>query len=179
MPWKQASTNTCSRSATGSCTSHSCEGLAELRQLMPRITTQGVRTEEQLKRQQFSTPPTQSYLASKVAAVRPDDVVLESSAGNGGLVIWPKAMGAKVHVNEISERRRDMLKLIGFGDATAHDGELIHVQLDPRLRPTVVIINPPFSTSTRQEDGVGRNSNKFGFNHLEAALQRLEEGGRW
>lgn len=154
------------------------EGLAELRQLMPRITTQGVRTEEQLKRQQFSTPPTQSYLASKVAAVRPDDVVLESSAGNGGLVIWPKAMGAKVHVNEISERRRDMLKLIGFGDATAHDGELIHVDLDRNVKPTLAIINPPFSTSTQQEDGVGRNSNKFGFNHLEAALQRLEEGGR-
>ena len=153
------------------------EGLAQLRELMPRITSQGVRTEEQIKNQQFSTPPTESYIAAKVAGLKPSDVVLEPSAGNGGLAVWPKVIGAEVHVNEIAPRRQEMLKVAGFDKPTAHDGELINALLDPKVKPTVVLMNPPFSAST-QKSYEAANRNQYGFNHVDQALQRLEDGGR-
>lgn len=153
------------------------KGLKELRELMPRITSQGTRTDEQIKNQQFSTPPTESYVAAKVAGLKPSDVVLEPSAGDGGLAVWPKAMGAQTHVNEISDRRREMLQHVGFDKPTAHDGELLNSLLDSKVKPTVVLMNPPFSAST-QKSYAAKNRNQYGFNHVDHALQRLEPGGR-
>lgn len=153
------------------------EGLRQIRGLMERIPSQGVRTEEQIKNQQFSTPPTEAYLVAKVAGIKPSDVVLEPSAGNGGLALWAKAMGAETHVNEIAERRQEMLKEVGFNKPTAHDGELINALLDPKVKPTVVVMNPPFSANTMKSNEA-RNNNQYGFNHLDQALQRLEPNGR-
>lgn len=153
------------------------EGLKDLRKLMERVTSQGVRTAEQDKFQQFSTPPTESYVVAKVADLKPTDVVLEPSGGNGGLAVWPKSIGAEVHVNEISDRRREMLELAGFGKATAHDGEIINALMDPAIRPTVILMNPPFSAGGAKA-GVARNNNQYGFNHVDSALQRLAPGGR-
>jgi 2'-5' RNA ligase/phage FluMu protein gp41 len=153
------------------------EGLNFLRQLMGRITSQGVRTEEQIANQQFSTPPTEGYVLAKIADLKPTDVVLEPSAGNGGLAIWPKSIGATVYVNEISERRRQMLEAVGFTNISNHDGELINTLLDRGILPTVILMNPPFSAGT-VKSGPAANDNKYGFNHLNHALQRLQPGGR-
>lgn len=153
------------------------EGLKTLRELMTHLTSQGTRTDEQIKNQQFSTPPTESYIAAKAADIKTSDVVLEPSAGNGGLAVWPKAIGAETHVNEIAPRRREMLELAGFGKPTAHDGEIINSLLDPKIRPTVILMNPPFSAST-QKSFAAKNDNKYGFNHVDSALQRLEPNGR-
>ena len=116
--------------------------MARLRGLMNRLTSQATRTEDQVKNQQFSTPPTESYVVARVAALKPSDVVLEPSAGNGGLAVWPKAIGAEVHVNEIAPRRQAMLEAVGFDPPTAHDGELINALLDPSIKPTVILMNP-------------------------------------
>lgn len=153
------------------------QAMGELRGLMDHITSQGIRTEEQVQKQQFSTPPTESFTVAKAAGIRPDDVVLEPSAGNGGLVVWPKAIGAQVHVNEISDRRRAMLEAIGFTGATAHDGEILNSLLDRGVKPTVVLMNPPFSAGTVKSNEA-KNKNLYGFNHVDAALQRLQPGGR-
>lgn len=154
------------------------KALAELRELMTRVTSQGTRTDEQIKNQQFSTPPTEAYVAARVANLKPDDVVLEPSAGNGGLAVWPKSIGAETHVNEISKRRSQALRDNGFGDnLTHHDGELINALLDPKVKPTVVLMNPPFSASTTKSN-VAPNRNRYGYNHVEQALQRLAPGGR-
>ncbi len=152
-------------------------GLEQLRRLMSRLTTQSIRTDEQIANQQFSTPPTISYVAAKAAAITPDDIVLEPSAGNGGLAVWPKALGAQVFTNEIAPRRREMLEAAGLGKATAHDGELINALLDRSIQPTVVLMNPPFSASTLKSH-TAKNNNTYGFNHVESALQRLAPGGR-
>lgn len=152
-------------------------GLQQLRQLMSRLTTQSIRTDEQLANQQFSTPPTLSYVVAKVANLHPDDVVLEPSAGNGGIAAWPKSIGATVFTNEISPRRREMLEAAGLGGATAHDGELINALLDRSIQPTVVLMNPPFSASTLKSH-TAKNNNTYGFNHVESALQRLVPNGR-
>lgn len=153
------------------------QGLAEIRKLMALLPTQGIRTDEQLKAQQFSTPPSESYVAALAAALRSDDVVLEPSAGNGGLAAYPKSIGATVHVNEISDRRAQMLEAAGFGKPTAHDGELINALLDTKIQPTVVLMNPPFSSGALKSH-LGRNRNQYGFNHVDQALQRLAPGGR-
>ncbi len=153
------------------------KGLAELRELMAKLTSQGTRTDEQIKLQQFSTPPTESYVVAKVANLKPTDVVLEPSAGNGGLAVFAKSIGAEVHVNEISDRRAHMLEFLGFGKPTAHDGEIINALLDPKIQPTVVLMNPPFSAGTVKSHEA-RNRNIYGFNHVDSALQRLAPGGR-
>ncbi len=153
------------------------KALAELRELMSRLTTQGARTQEQIDNQQFSTPPTESFVAAKVANIKPDDVMLEPSAGNGGIAVWPKSIGATVVVNEISDRRAKFLEELGFGKPTAHDGELIASLLAPAPRPTVVVMNPPFSASTLKSHEAA-NSNKYGFNHVDSALQALLPNGR-
>lgn len=153
------------------------EALLQLRGLMDKITSQGVRTDEQVKNQQFSTPPTEAYVVAKVANLKPEDVVLEPSAGNGGLAAWAKSIGAEVFVNEIAERRRDMLREAGLGEATAHDGEIINSLLDPAIKPTVILMNPPFSAST-QKSFEAKNRSVYGFNHVDSALQRLAPNGR-
>ena len=116
-------------------------------------------------------------MVAKVADLKPSDVVLEPSAGNGGLAVWPKAIGAEVHVNEIAPRRQEMLEFAGFGKPTAHDGEIINSLLDAKIQPTVILMNPPFSASTLKSYEA-KNSNKYGFNHVDQALQRLTDGGR-
>jgi hypothetical protein len=153
------------------------KGLAELRDLMGKITSQGTRTEDQIKNQQFSTPPTESYVAAKVANLKPSDVVLDPSAGNGGLAVWPQSIGAETHVNEIAPRRQEMLKAVGFDKPTAHDGEIINSLLDQKVKPTVILMNPPFSAST-QKSFEAKNRSQYGFNHVDSALQRLEPNGR-
>src|SRR3546814_13629706 len=54
-----------------------------------------------------------------------------------------------------------------------HDGELIDDLLPLSIRPTVVLINPPFSRS------IGRHADPLAaLRHLRAALKRLDAGGR-
>src|SRR3546814_2379349 len=54
-----------------------------------------------------------------------------------------------------------------------HDGELIDDLLPLSIRPTAVLINPPFSRS------IGRHADPLAaFRHLRAALKRLDAGGR-
>src|SRR5215831_2112307 len=65
-----------------------------LRPLIRRLPTQADRTAEQSELQQFSTPPTISYLAARLLNPTPNDTVLEPSAGTGSLAIWPLSVGA-------------------------------------------------------------------------------------
>lgn len=150
--------------------------IAELRAVLQRMPTQTVRNEDQLKRQQFSTPPTIAYVVDRVAAPRPNDVVLEPSAGIGGLVAAIKSSVAAVHLNEIEPRRAELAQAIGFDKPSGHNGEIINAELDRGLVPSLVIMNPPFSAGNLSHEGA--NSNKYGFNHLDSALQRLAPGGR-
>src|SRR3546814_3784373 len=54
-----------------------------------------------------------------------------------------------------------------------HDGELIDDLLPLSIRPTVVLINSPFSRS------IGRHADPLAaLRHLRAALKRLDAGGR-
>ena len=148
-------------------------GVPHAAALMERLPTQTVRSEEQIQLQQFSTPIDIAAVAAALAAIGPDDIVLEPSAGNGLLAVQvPQHAG--LQLNEIDPRRRERLTSV-FPNAiiTGHDGAAL-VSLHAALeRPTVVLMNPPFSRS------VGRGADSLAaLRHLQAAIRRVVRGGR-
>jgi predicted RNA methylase len=148
------------------------QALRPLTQLLPR---QADRTREQVLLQQFSTPPALAYIAARLLNPSPTDTVLEPSAGTASLAIWPRAVGARVVCNEISPRRRMLLdQVLGF-ETHSVDAEFIHDLLAPEIRPTAVLMNPPFSATGGR---VAKNRTIYGARHIESALRRLEQGGR-
>ena len=148
--------------------------LAELVELVASLPTHTVRSEEQIELQQFSTPAPIAYLAALAAQLSPADLVLEPSAGTGLLAAFARRAGAGLVLNELDPLRAEMLQAAFPGvRVTRHDAELIHDLLPPAIRPTAVLINPPFSRS------VGRHADPLAaFRHLRAALMRLVPGGR-
>ena len=137
------------------------------------------RSEEQLQLQQFSTPLPLAYAALQAAAIRPGDVVLEPSAGTGMLAVMAHcALGAQcagaLHLNELAATRAGLLAGLFPGCAvTRHNAEAIRDHL-PELRPTVVLMNPPFSASP----GVDRIRHDADLRHIRSAFSMLTPGGR-
>ena len=137
------------------------------------------RSEEQVAMQQFSTPLPLAYAALQAAAVRPGDVVLEPSAGTGMLAVLAEcALGSRaegaLHLNELSATRAGLLDALFPGaSVTRCNAEAIADHL-PFVRPTVVLMNPPFSVSP----GVARRRHDADLNHLRSACAMLPPGGR-
>ena len=151
------------------------ESLDEITEsILNAIPTQTKRSEEQVSLQQFSTPPNIAYLASWVANIDNKDTVMEPSAGIGGLASFAKAYGAKVYVNELSESRLEMLKQLPFDGFFNENAEQINNILPDSVSPSVVLMNPPFSST----GGRTKNSTKNAIPHIEQALLRLQDGGR-
>lgn len=151
------------------------ETLAKLQTLLWKLPTQTKRTAEMESFQQFSTPPNIAYLAAWTANVGAKDIVLEPSAGIGGLALWPKAWGATVYGNELSTRRLAFLNQLGLDGTYNLNAEQINNLLPDEIKPSVVLMNPPFSaTAGRTATNKTANAKR----HIEQALDRLEEGGR-
>lgn len=162
------------KSANGSA-AQAVTFLSRMERLLSLLPTQTKRTAEMESFQQFSTPPNIAYLAAWAANVKPADVVLEPSAGIGGLALWPKAWGATVYANELSPRRLEFLNLLGLDGTFILNAEQIDNLLPDNIRPTVVIMNPPFSaTAGRTSTNKTANAKR----HIEQALERLQPGGR-
>lgn len=146
-----------------------------LQPLVSRLPTQTWRSREQISFQQFSTPPAIGFLLVHTLNIKPSEIVLEPSAGTGSLAVWAKICGAKVLTNEIDSRRRLLLRQIGFAPTT-FNAEFINDFLGPEIAPDCVVMNPPFSANGGRTKN---NSSKFGFRHVESALERLKKGGRF
>lgn len=151
------------------------QSVKRLQELLSLLPTQTVRTQEQLDFQQFSTPPNIAYLAAWSANISRNDSVLEPSAGIGGLAVFAKAWGADVTVNELSKRRLGVLRSMGFDRVFNENAEQIDNILPDSVSPSVVIMNPPFS-STAGRTKTNRTSNAE--KHIDQALSRLRDGGR-
>ena len=148
------------------------EFMQDMLELLP---TQNVRTQEMEDFQQFSTPPNIAYLAAWAAKIGNTDFVLEPSAGIGGLAVFAKAWGAEVAVNELSKRRLEVLRAMGFDHLFNENAEQIDNILPDHISPSVVIMNPPFSsTAGRTANNKTSNAEK----HIDQALARLKDGGR-
>ena len=136
------------------------------------------RSEDQLRYQQFSTPLPLAYAALQAAMIRPGDVVFEPSAGTGMLAVMAQlALGknaAALHLNELAPVRAGLLAgLFPGSNVTRHNAESIRDRL-PELRPTVVLMNPPFSASP----GIGRIRHHADLHHIRSAFSMLPPGGR-
>lgn len=149
--------------------------LTYLENFMVTIPRESKRTDEQITFQQFSTPPTIAYIASWVSNFNENDVVLEPSAGIGGLAVFPHTWGATVYGNELSDQRIAFLKELGLKEVFHENAEQIDNVLPDYVKPTSVIMNPPFSsTAGRTSKNKTTNSQR----HLTQALERLEPNGR-
>ena len=137
------------------------------------------RSEGQVARQQFSTPLPLAYAVLQAARVRPGEVVLEPSAGTGMLAVLAEcALGSRaagaLHLNELAAVRAGMLDgLFPEASVTRHNAEAIGDCL-PHVRPSVVLMNPPFSTTP----GVDRRRRGADLLHVRAAFALLPPGGR-
>jgi predicted RNA methylase len=148
------------------------EMLGKVASLLPTHTR---RSQESQALQQFSTPIELAFAAATAAAVRPADVVLEPSAGTGLLAIFAELAGSRLVLNELAEARAGLLNQL-FRDVstTRHDAAHIHDHLDGALRPSVVLMNPPFSVAAHV-DGVVADA---ALRHVTSAFARLADGGR-
>ena len=156
--------------------------VAELEDLAERLPTKTERTAETAAYDQFSTPPALAYVAAWVADVDARDVVFEPSAGTGSVAVWAQVAGARVHANELSERRADVLRLALDEQAagadrvrvTGENAEHAYALFHRTTRPNVVLMNPPFGNAA----GRGMKVHGLDMQHIEAAARLLEPGGR-
>ncbi|MGL4975229.1 MAG: strawberry notch-like NTP hydrolase domain-containing protein, partial [Bosea sp. (in: a-proteobacteria)] len=146
-----------------------------LAKLAKLLLTQTRRSEESSAFQQFSTPIELGWAAVAAAAIQPGDLVLEPSAGTGLLAILAELQGGRLALNELADTRADLLgKLFPTIPVTRFDAAQIDDHLDPAIRPSVVIMNPPFSAMAH----VTGRAPDAAFRHIRSALARLEDGGR-
>ena len=147
------------------------EMLERIATIAIRLPTQTYRSEGQVTLQQFSTPMPLASLAARAAQMTATDIILEPSAGTGQLAAHAGRIGARLLLNEIDPRRASLLSRLFPGTPiTQHDGAAIadHVT----TRPTVVVMNPPYSKSA------GISDDTFvGARHLRSALVALADGG--
>jgi hypothetical protein len=146
--------------------------LAKVAGLLPTHTR---RSEEMERFQQFSTPLPMGLAALAAAQITPRDLVLEPSAGTGLLAILAEIAGGSLALNELADTRADLLRLLFPGrPVTSFDAAQIDDHLDTGVRPSVVLMNPPFSAVANVD---GRTTEATA-RHLRSALARLVPGGR-
>jgi|GEM_PF-1317947 len=145
-----------------------------LLEITARLPRQTDRTTEKEEFQQFSTPPGQAFTATYAAGITPGMTALEPSAGTGNIAVQMRLAGANVSVNELTDRRAQILRNQGFKTEQV-DAELLNSTLDPKIQPDVIVMNPPFSATGGKTKG---HATLHGAKHVEQALIRLNEGGR-
>jgi predicted RNA methylase len=140
--------------------------------LMPTHTR---RSETSQALQQYSTPAGLSFVAVVAASIGAGETVLEPSAGTGMLAIQAELAGAQLVLNELAEGRAALLSHLFSGVAVSrHDAASIDDRMPISARPSVILMNPPFSAVARVE----RTMKDAALRHIASALARLENGGR-
>ncbi|OBZ97486.1 methylase (plasmid) [Pararhizobium polonicum] len=149
--------------------------LAMLTKVAGLIPTHTRRSEESQQLQQFSTPMPLAYVVARAAGIMADDTVLEPSAGTGLMAIFAELAHARLSLNEYAPVRQGILQQLFSGSTVSqHDAAHIDDYLDRSIRPTVVLMNPPFSAGVHVE---GRMT-EAAWRHLASAFARLAPGGR-
>ena len=151
--------------------------IAELTEMISRLPTQSRRDSEMEEFQQFSTPPPLAFAANWVANITAIDTVMEPQAGTGDLAIWADIAGAKVVLNELSERRTELLEaLFPNSRIFQENAEQLNNILPDSVQPSVIVMNPPFTATAGRVEG--KRSSFVGARHVEQALKRVAENGR-
>jgi len=146
--------------------------LAKIAGLLPTHTR---RSEHSQALQQFSTPIMLGLAASTAAAITPADLVLETSAGTGLLAIFAELAGGALVLNELADVRAGLLDRLFPGiPVTRFDAAQIDDHLGAGTRPSVVLMNPPFSAMAHVERRMADTT----LRHVSSAVARLADGGR-
>ncbi|SCB47020.1 strawberry notch family protein [Rhizobium multihospitium] len=149
--------------------------LAMLMKVATLLPIHARRSEESHALQQFSTPIPLAYVASRAAGITAADVILEPSAGTGLMAIFAELAGAPLALNEYAAARHSLLQQLFPGiPISQHDAAHIDDYLERSIRPTVVLMNPPFSVGVHVEGRVADAA----WRHLTSAFARLAPGGR-
>lgn len=149
--------------------------LAMLTKIVGLIPTHTRRSEESQQLQQFSTPLPLGFIAARAAGIMADDIVLEPSAGTGLMAIFAELAHARLSLNEYAAVRRSLLaQLFSASAVSQHDAAHIDDYLDRAVRPTVILMNPPFSAGVHVEGRIVDAA----WRHLASAFARLAPGGR-
>lgn len=150
------------------------ERIQKVMQLVPRHRG---RTGNKDLMQQFSTPPAYAYAVNWIANVAGGDVVLEPSAGMGGIAIHAANSGATVYANELDPTRAEGLRELPLEKVFTEDAEQIGAILKGKMPGlNVIIMNPPFSRAgMRMGDRMVQGTDR---KHIDEALTLLPDGGR-
>ena len=138
------------------------------------LPTHTVRSEQQIRRQQFSTPPSIARLCAHLAAPTKEDDLLEPSAGTGILASCCAETPRSLRLNEIDPTRASLLAHLFPGSPiTSFDAAKLSSLLPANYRPSLIVMNPPFSVSA-----IGTDDKSTAARHLRSAIQVLLPGGR-
>ncbi|BCH05184.1 methylase (plasmid) [Mesorhizobium sp. 131-2-5] len=158
-----------SRSSTPKATLAMMERIAEL------VPTHTRRSDESQAMQQLSTPLPLAFVTALAAAIGSCDLVLEPSAGTGLLAVHAEMTRASIALNELAATRADLLGLLfPRFPVSRHDAAHIDDHLDATMKPSVVLMNPPFSVGAYVDGHVADAA----WRHLSSAFARLRAGGR-
>ncbi|MHC0069051.1 strawberry notch-like NTP hydrolase domain-containing protein, partial [Nostoc sp. UIC 10890] len=116
-----------------------------------------------------------AYLVALAGQISSSDLMLEPSAGTGLLAQMAKLHSASLMLNELADDRSKILRRLFPGTPLfSVNAEQINDYLVGKTQPSVVLMNPPFSSSpkisSRNPDATKR--------HINSALRRLADGGR-
>lgn len=149
--------------------------LTMIERLVRLVPSHTRRSEDSQKLQQFSTPLPLAFVAAHAAGLHSTDVVLEPSAGTGLLAGFARIAGARLYLNEIADTRAQLLDdLFDEASVTLHDAASIDDRLELSIEPSVILMNPPFSSALNVEGRFKAETAR----HVRSALARLSPGGR-
>lgn len=149
--------------------------LAMIERVASLLPTHTRRSETSQALQQYSTPAGLAYVAAVAASSEAHDTVLEPSAGTGMLAVHAELAGASLVLNEFAEGRIALLRRLFPGHLVGnHDAASIDDRLPVSVRPTIILMNPPFSAVAH----VDRTMRDAALRHIASALARLATGGR-
>lgn len=149
--------------------------LSMLSRIAALLPTHTRRSEESQALQQFSTPLELGFVVARAAAIGRADLMLEPSAGTGLLAIFAELARSRLVLNELAETRAALLgRLFPNVATTRYDAAHINDHLEDAVRPSVVLMNPPFSVAAHVDGAVPDAA----LRHVSSALTRLAHGGR-
>ncbi|UVK48221.1 strawberry notch family protein (plasmid) [Mesorhizobium sp. AR07] len=149
--------------------------LAMMKRIADLLPTHTRRSDESQAMQQLSTPLPLAFVTAHAAAIASCDLVLEPSAGTGLLAVHAEMTRASIALNELAATRADLLGLLFPRlPVSRHDAAHIDDHLDAAMKPSVVLMNPPFSVGAYVDGHV----TDAAWRHLSSAFARLRAGGR-
>ncbi|BCH12831.1 methylase (plasmid) [Mesorhizobium sp. 131-3-5] len=149
--------------------------LAMMTRIAELLPTHTRRSDESQAMQQLSTPLPLAFVTAHAAAIASCDLVLEPSAGTGLLAVHAEMTRASIALNELAATRADLLGLLfPRFPVSRHDAAHIDDLLDAAMKPSVVLMNPPFSVGAYVDGHVADAA----WRHLSSAFARLRAGGR-